>query len=80
MTPGWMMGNWGLGYGLFGWLIMVFFWILIVIGAVYFVRWLTGQGGPKVSGTEETPLEILKKRYVRGEIDREQFESMKREL
>ncbi len=74
------MNGWGAGYGLFGWLIMLFFWILIVIGAVYFVRWLIGQRGTKVSGTEETALEILKKRYAKGEIDRERFESMKREL
>ena len=80
MMQGWMINGWGADYGLFGWLIMLFFWILIVVGAVYFVRWLVQQGGSKVSGTEETPLEILRKRYARGEIDKEQFESVKREL
>ena len=39
-----------------------------------------GEGKPKGLRSEETALDILKKRYVRGEIDIEQFETIKREL
>jgi|Deesub1362B_J571_1020462.scaffolds.fasta_scaffold05318_2 putative membrane protein len=71
------------GMGFFG----VFFWILI-IGLVFWgVQQIlqsnrnsqqTGQiSGP---GENESVLEILKKRYARGEITREQFESMKKDL
>jgi putative membrane protein len=80
MTPGWMMSGWGLGYGLFGWLVMLLFWVLIIAGVVILVRWFMDQGKLKRPTTEETPLDILKKRYARGEIDKEQFETMKQEL
>ena len=80
MTPGWMMSGWGLGYGFFGWLMMLLFWILIVVGVVLVVRWFISEGKPKGLSTEETALHILKKRYASGEIDKEQFETMKRGL
>jgi len=80
MMPGWMMSGLGAGYGLFGGLMMLLFWILIIAGIVVVVRWFFGQEDQQGSRTEETPLDVLKKRYASGEINREQFESMKREL
>jgi putative membrane protein len=78
MMPGWMMTGWGMGHGLFGWLMMLLFWILIIGGIAWLVWWFMNQ--PKHSQTEENALEILKKRYARGEIDKEQFENMRRDL
>ena len=80
MMPGWMMSGWGLGYGFFGWLMMLLFWILIIVGVVLVVRWIISEGKPKGLRSEETALDILKKRYARGEIDIEQFETIKHEL
>jgi len=81
MMPGWMMSGWGLVHGFFGWLMMLLlFWILIVVGVVLVVRWFISEGKPKGLLTEETGLHILKKRYASREIDKEQFETMKREL
>ena len=80
MMPGWMMSGWGMGFGLFGWLMMLLIWILIIVGVVLVVRWFINEGMPKRLRTEETALDILKKRYARGEIGKEQFETMKREL
>ncbi len=69
-----------MGYGLFGWLMMLLFSILIIVGIVLVVRWFISEGEPKGLRTETTALDILKKRYASGEIDKEQFETMKREL
>ncbi len=55
-------------------LLSVFFWVLIVVGVVLIVKWLLGGKG------QGDPMEILKERYARGEIDREAFLRMKRDL
>jgi putative membrane protein len=60
---------------------MVLFWGVLVVAAVVGVRWLWGQGRPAAGrGREESSLEILKRRYARGEIEREEFELKKRDL
>ena len=60
-----------------GMLLMVLFWIIVIAGIVYLVKWLTGHG---IAGRPETALDILKKRYARGEIHRQEYEEMKKEL
>jgi len=65
MNNGWMMGGMGL--------LNILFWILIIAGAVLIVQWLSERG-------KESPLEILKKRYAKGEIDSVAFERMKKDL
>ena len=60
-----------------GLLFMVLFWVLVISGVVYLVRWLMGQG---VTGRPDSSLEILKKRYARGEISKQEFEDMRRDL
>lgn len=74
------MGYWGhmMNYGFGG----IFMWIifLIVIGvAVYLVVQATKSKGPE-SPYRETPREILKKRYAKGEITKEEFDKMKKDL
>ena len=65
--------TYGMGWG--GWLYMLVVFGLIVIGGVAVVRWSMKSG----SG-EEPALEILKRRYVRGEITKEEFETMKKDI
>lgn len=79
MGPG-MMGGWGMGW--FGGIFMIAFWILILVGLVFLIRWLIQATGKKEdSGRRESrALEILKERYARGEIDKAQFEATKRDL
>ena len=62
------------------WLISSLFWILIIAGVVLLVRWLTERNGQGKTSLTESPLDILKKRYAKGEIDKEAFQQMKQDL
>ena len=62
------------------WLMSGLFWILIIAGTVLVVRWLAGRNDQGKSFTTESPLDVLKKRYAKGEIDAETFEQMKRNI
>ena len=59
---------------------MILFWILIIIGIVLLARALATRGVVGPPGAGESPLEILKRRYARGEITKEQFEEMRRDI
>lgn len=72
--PMWgMWGAWGIGMGL----MMLVFWGLIIVALVLGIRWLLSQGKEARS---DSALDILRQRYARGEINKEQFEAMKRDL
>lgn len=66
----------------FGWWGMTFFWILVIVGIVFLIKWLVEQGRTSRKPFEggEGALDILKKRYARGEIDKEEFEQKKKDL
>lgn len=74
---GWQMMDGRMG----GWMIVgMLFWAVILAGLVLLAVWAfrrTGVGGPRGG---ETALDILKKRYARGEISREEFESIRRDI
>lgn len=72
---------WGFGMG-FGWIFMILFWILVVIGIVALVKWVfnASHKTKKMPPHEKPPLEILKERYARGEIDKKEFEEKKHDL
>lgn len=86
MGPGMMggYGGYGMGYGMgwFGGLIMIVFWVLVIVGLVFLIRWLAAstKGETRGASTGESPLDILKKRYARGEINKEEFEEKKKDL
>ena len=73
-------GNSMLGMGGFGGFIMVFFWALIIIGTIMAVRSLTAGQLSTSSLKNRDPLEILKERYARGEIDTEEYASRRNAL
>ncbi len=86
MYPGGMMGwggygGFGMGMGIVGGLFMLLFWGLIIVGLVMLVRWLWDQTRHGASpGAIEAPLDILKRRYARGEIGKEEYDRMKQDL
>ena len=59
--------------------LLMLFGMLLIVGIVLLAVWLFRQSGTG-RGREETPLEILKKRYAKGEIEKEEFEQKKRDL
>jgi len=61
-----------------GW--MVIFWIGLIVGASFLVKYLVDQNRSSSTGKESTPLEILKRRYASGEITKEEFEQKKKDL
>jgi putative membrane protein len=62
----------------FGWLFIVIFTIFMVLGLIHLVNLVSGSRGREPHG--ESPLHILKRRYAKGEITREEFEKMKDEI
>jgi putative membrane protein len=62
----------------FGGIFMVLWWILIIGVIVAIVKWLThqSQGG----ATNKSALDMLKERYAKGEINKQEFEERKRDL
>lgn len=80
MWGGMGMTDWGSGWGMFGAVHMVLWWVLIVLGIAVLVKWLFGStaGGQRSGG--HGALDILKERYARGEINKDEFEQKKRDL
>ena len=70
-------GTFGGGHG--GWLFSLGFWLVLVLAVVALIRHFGGGRAERVPVTESA-LDILKRRYAAGEIEREEFESRKRDL
>jgi len=77
-------GGWGAGWHgmFFGPLMMLLFLAIATVIVVLIVRWVWGAGkGPHHSPpTHKTPLDILKERFARGEIDAQEFEERRKIL
>jgi putative membrane protein len=58
-------------------LFMLLLWGMVIAGLVVGIRWLVAQG--RASGTDSA-MQILRERYARGDISREEFEAKRRDL
>jgi len=77
-----MMGNMMEGWSWmmsFGWIFMILFWALIILGVAALARSLPSTGNSAGHGDPRS-LDVLKERYARGEIAREQYAQMRRDL
>ncbi|HUV03067.1 MAG TPA: SHOCT domain-containing protein [Desulfobacteria bacterium] len=76
----------GMGGGMMGYgggftpLLPFFFLVLLVVGAYYLLKEVTGTESAAAPSKGEHALEILKERYARGEITRDEYQKMKEEL
>ena len=76
---GYGFGGGSFGGGYLGMFIGIIFWILIIAGVVWLVIKLT-KNNQNNQDHKHDPLEILKARYAKGEIDKKEFEDMNKEL
>jgi len=77
-----MMFDYGHSWGFGGmWIFSTLIWILVIVGIVYLVRALFNQNTTvHKSSHKDSPLETLKHRYASGEIDKETFDRIKKDL
>lgn len=75
MHPMW--GMWG-AWGIVMMLMMFVFWGVVIVGIVLAIRWLVNQG--KEARSTDGAFDILRQRYARGDICKEEFEAKKRDL
>lgn len=59
--------------GSMGWW-MVLWWVAGILVLVLLVRLVTGSAGGVSRRDDETPEQILKRRYAKGEIDSEEYQ------
>jgi len=91
-----LVGGWqgyGYGYGMMGpgmmggyggaWfmpIIMIVFWGLVIWGVVALARGVASPSDSGSSNQAASALEILKRRYARGEINKQEYEDRKKDL
>lgn len=84
MVCPWCDGGWALGRTLLGGLLLLFLLaiLLALLGLIIWaiVRASRGSSGRALGDGGSRPLEILKERYARGEITREEYEERRRDL
>lgn len=75
----WYMGDgWG-WWMVMGWIWMAVFWGLIIYG-IYALTTRNRPDSTPQAPAEPTALQVLERRYARGELTDEQFEAMRERL
>ena len=64
------------GWGIFGVVMMVLFWVAVIVLVVWGIKQFTKEK----TTTSKGALDIAKERYAKGEISKEEFEQIKRDL
>jgi len=76
------MWEWGFSLGWLFLFMIAAFWIAVILAIIFWIRWLVISTARKGRGlkTEDSAFEILRMRYAKGEIDKEEFEQKKKDL
>ncbi len=77
---GGMMNGFGWGGMWIGWLFWLIILGVIIWAVITLVNRTSGENRSNPTANRETPLEILQKRYARGEITEEEYREMKNNL
>ena len=80
MMWGYEYGNDMMGYGLFHNFFSVLWLVFIIVVAVAIMRRILGGRSMRWMGSEKTPLDILKERYAKGEINKSEFDEKKKDV
>lgn len=75
MMDGFTGHGWGFGMG-WGWIIG----LIIIVAIIWFFIKSANQSNTPVQSGSKSALDILKERYARGEIDKDEFEERKKDL
>jgi putative membrane protein len=67
-----------LGFGMMGG--MFLFWIVLIVLAVFLVRWLFQADQTNSTSQPSSARQILEQRYARGEINQEQYLMMLKDI
>jgi putative membrane protein len=67
----------GMGFGMVS---MLLFWVLLILAIIALIKYTRSSGNSSERNSEKTALDILKERYARGEIEREEFDQKKHDL
>jgi putative membrane protein len=80
MDP-WMWG-WGFSMGGLFLIVMAAFWVAVILAIIFLIRWLvTSVSHRNIQAKPgDSALEILRTRYAKGEINKEEFENKKKDL
>jgi putative membrane protein len=76
------MWGWEYHMGLFSIVLMGLFWIAVIVAILFLIRWLivSTSHRNREARLTDSALEILKIRYAKGEIKKEEFEEKKKDL
>jgi len=67
-------GGWGMGIG------MWIFWIVVIVLVVALGKMMSATTGGASTHSDKSPMELLKARFARGEIDEAEFNRRRHEL
>ena len=66
--------------GIFGMGFIWIIWVIVIAAVVWFVYQFKSNNPNHFNTSVETPLDIIKRRYANGEISKEEFDNMKKDL